>query len=475
MRIALMVGLTAMALHAQPRHGERPAKLIIRGAMVVEGNGTPAQGPVDIVIENGLIASIGRVAPGQAGGVEIDARGKYVLPGLVNLHGHLHDERGGIPMDYNYVLKLWLACGITTVRDVGSPLTQALMVREKSEKGEIAAPHMYVYPMLGRVRDPAAARRRVQEIKKAGADGMKIVGAWRDTFDAAVEEAHALGLPVAVHVGVEEITAQDAIRNRVRSIEHWYGIPDAALPERVQNFPATYNYYNEADRFRWAGRLWREADWEKLLKVFDGMIEKGVAWDPTLDIYEASRDLQRAQTQPWFREYLHPSLEEFFKPNLENHGSYFLSWSTTDEAYWKENYRIWLRAVREFGRRGGLIGMGEDADYIYQMYGFGMLRNLELHQEAGFHPLQIVQHATLNGARVLGKEGSLGRVRAGWAADLLIVDGNPLEDFKTLYPVAPNAGVQPGLLWTIKSGIPYSPAQLLREVQLIVQKAGIKK
>lgn len=469
MRILIGLALAGI-LAAQPQHGVRPARMVIRGATVVEGTGTPAAGPVDIAIENGVIVSVGR-APAQAGDVVIDAKGKYVLPGMINMHGHLHNERGGVPMDHNYVLKLWLACGITTVRDVGSPLSQALNVRAKGETGEVVAPRLFVYPMLGRVRDPEAARRRVQEIKKAGADGMKIVGAWRDTMNAALNEAHILGLPVAQHIGVEETRADDAILNRVTSIEHWYGIPDAAIPDGVQNFPSSYNYLNEADRFRYAGRLWREADWDKLMKIFDQMIANGVAWDPTLEIYEASRDLQRAQTQPWFRDYLHPVLEDFFRPNLENHGSYFLNWSTTDEAYWKENYRIWMRAVREFARRGGTVTIGEDAGYIYQMYGFGYIRNLELHQEAGFHPLQIVQQATQNGARVLGQEGKLGRVRAGWAADLLIVDGNPLEDFKLLYPASANAGVKPGLQWTIKGGIPYSTTKLMEEVKSMVEKA----
>jgi imidazolonepropionase-like amidohydrolase len=469
MRILLLLSLVGL-LAAQPRHGVRPQRLVIRGATVVEGNGTPAAGPLDIVVENGVISSIGR-APRQPNDVEIDAKGKYVLPGLINMHGHLHNERGGVPMDPNYVLKLWLACGITTVRDLGSPLTQTLSFRARSEAGELAAPRLFVYPMLGRVRDPETARRRVQEIKKAGADGMKIVGAWRDTMDAALDEAHKLGLPVAQHIGVEETRATDAIRNRVASIEHWYGIPDAALPDGVQNFPANYNYLNESDRFRYAGRLWREADPERLAKVLDAMIAANVAWDPTLEIYEASRDLQRAQTQPWFRDYLHPVLEEFFRPNPDNHGSYFLNWSSTDEAYWKENYAIWMRAVRDFARRGGIVTVGEDAGYIYQMYGFGMIRNLELHQEAGFHPLQIVQHATANAARVLRQESKLGRVRPGWAADLLIVKGNPLEDFKLLYPHPANAGTKPGLEWTVKAGIPYSVPKLMQELKDMVAKA----
>src|SRR5687768_11909012 len=111
MRILLVVAFFSV-LAAQPRHGVRPQRLVIRGATVVEGNGTPAAGPLDIAVENGLIVTVGRVAK-QAGDVEIDGKGKYVLPGLINMHGHLHNERGGMPMDYNYVLKLWLACGIT--------------------------------------------------------------------------------------------------------------------------------------------------------------------------------------------------------------------------------------------------------------------------------------------------------------------------------------------------------------------------
>src|SRR5947199_5816964 len=163
------------------------------------------------------------------------------------------------------------------------------------------------------------------------------------------------------------------------------------------------------------------------------MIAAGVAWDPTLNIYEASSDLTRAQNQPWFQEYLHPTLEEFFRPNPKNHGSYFLGWTSTDETFWKENYQLWMRAVREFEQRGGLVGAGEDAGFIYQMYGFGLIRELELHQEAGFQPLKIIQHATGNNAKILGEEERLGRVRSGFLADLIVVNGNPLENLKVLY------------------------------------------
>jgi hypothetical protein len=314
-------------------------------------------------------------------------------------------------------------------------------------------------------------------MKALGVDGIKILGLDRDIMTAMEEEAHKVGLPIAHHVGVEETTAWDDIRLGTRSIEHWYGIPDAALKDGVQGFPPTYNYNNEVDRFRYAGHLWREADPDKLLTVLDGMVAKSVAWVPTLDIYEASRDLQRAQTQPWFKDYLHPTLEEYFRPNPQNHGSYFLGWTSTDETFWKENYRIWMNALREFERRGGLIGAGDDAGFIYQMYGFGLIRELELHQEAGFPTIKVIQHATSNNAKILGRESDMGRVKVGYLADLIVVDGNPLENLKVLYPTGVDQVVNGkqvhtgGVQWTIKDGIPYNAPALLADVKEIVRKA----
>ena len=480
---------TARQLKQSPISGTRYQRLVIRNAMVVDGNGTPASGPKDIVIEGNSIADVVPLDPvavreGRAkrptGDVEIDAAGKYVLPGLINAHGHVQYERGGTPQPVDYCLKLWLACGITTVRDVGSDTKQTLLLRDKSAKGEVVAPRLFIYAMFSYPPVPhnaQEARARVREIKQAGAEGIKILGVDRDIMAALLDEAHKLGLRVAHHVGVEETNAWDDIKYGTTSIEHWYGIPDAAIEGGRQSFPSTYNYNSEVDRFRYAGRLWREADPERLTKVLEGMVGANVAWDPTLDIYEASRDLQRAQTQPWFAEYLHPTLEEYFRPNPANHGSYFIGWSSTDETYWKENYRIWMAALREFDRLGGIIGAGEDSGFIYQMYGFGLIRTLELHQEAGFNPLKIIQHATGNNAKILGQEDKLGRIRAGYLADLIVVNGNPLENLKVLYPT----GVDEirdgktvhtgGVEWTLKDGIPYHGPTLMKEIKEMVAKA----
>lgn len=483
MRFFLWVLAAVLSLDAQtaPQHGRRYPRLLIRNAIVVEGNGTPASGPRDILIEQNRIAEIGPLARRDKPDAEIDGTGKYVLPGFINMHGHTHNERGGMAMPSEYVLKLWLSCGITTVRDVGGDFDDTRKIREASREGRIPAPRLFVYPFFGRPRDPAAAIARVRQLKEQGADGLKVIGIHRDTMDAMMSEAHKLGLRVAHHVGVEETNANDCIRLKTTSIEHWYGIPDAALPDGVQNFPPEFNYADEVHRFRYAGRLWREADPERLKRVLAGMVQAGVAWDPTLNIYEASRDLQRAETKPEFLDYLHPALAAFFKPSRDNHGSYFFGWTTADEIYWKENYRIWMNALREFARMGGTVTTGEDAGYIYQMYGFGFLRELELQQEAGFHPLKVIQHATTNGARILGQETQLGRVRAGWTADVLVVNGNPLENFKLLNPLGTDLLVNGNLVhgggieWTIKDGYAYHAPTLFQQVKEMVKQARTQR
>jgi len=458
--------------------GNRYDRLIIRNVIVIDGNGTPPIGPVDVILEGYKIAAIHSARSENAYKDEshlIDGTGKYLLPGLINIHAHIHDNRGGNPIPVEYIYKLWLSCGITSVRDVGSNYNKTIEERTKSQTGEIAAPRIFLY-MRAFGRTPEEVRKRVQDIKKVGGDGVKIFGMDRDIMRAALDEAHKLGLRVAHHVGVEETDAWDDAEFGTTSIEHWYGIPDAAL-SGSQDFPYWYNYSNENDRFRYAGRLWREADPKKLSKVLQTLVKKDVAWCPTFVIYEANRDLLRAQNQPWFKDYLHPSLEEYFKPNPAHHGSYQWNWSTTDEVFWRTNYQIWMKAVREFADLGGVVGAGEDAGYIYMIYGFSLIRELELHQEAGFHPIDVIQHATGNNAIIMGMEDKLGRVRIGYLADLIIVDGNPLQNLKLLYPTGvmdlkdEKIIYRGGVHWTIKDGFVYHALTMLEDVKKIVEQA----
>jgi imidazolonepropionase-like amidohydrolase len=478
---ALLTGVAvALAQSQAPQHGKRIDQLVITNAMMIDGAGTPAEGPVDIVIKQNRIVSISRPrrdADYLKNAAVIDGTDKYVLPGFINMHGHLQDERAGKAQPFAYQQELWLGCGITTIRDVGSDVQKALVQKQKSALNDIISPRVWLYMWVFGAGTEAEIRARIRELKSKGADGLKCHQLDRDTFTIVADEARKLGLKIAHHVGVEDANAWDDAALGTTTIEHWYGVPDAAL-DGVQHFPPEFNYNNELHRFRFAGRLWREANPEKLHKVLQKLVDANVAWDPTLCIYEASRDLQRAVTQPWFKEYLHPTLETFFTPNPEFHGSFFFGWTHTDEVSWKENYRIWMKAVLDFARMGGIVTTGEDAGFIYQMYGFAYLRELELHEEAGFQPLEVIQHATGNGAKILGKSDELGRLKAGYLADLIVVNGNPLADLHVLFPngIDPNldrqrADGKGGIEWTIKDGIPYHAPTLFNEVKDIVRAA----
>jgi imidazolonepropionase-like amidohydrolase len=506
--LALMLGLALLAastsmpaLDAQPGaaaslHARSPRRLLIRNAMVIYGSARPPYGPVDILVEDGTIAAIGNAGRSVAGAdAVIDAAGKYVMPGIVNTHMHWHEERQpGVPQPIQYERNLYLAAGVTTAREVGGDFEKSKRWQRDSAAHAIISPRMLVYAVVSKDRlgTPAEIRAWIRDVAGRGADGLKIIAVDRDQLEAILDEARRLSLRTTAHIGLEETTAKDYIELGVSSIEHFYGVADAALPG-IPNYPPDMNYNDEIQRFARAGALFAQADRTKLSEIVDLMVERRVGWSPTFSIYEASRDVVRAQNLPWFREYLHPSLEAFFKPSRDNHGSYFLGWTSVQEAQWKEQFRIWMDVVREFGRKGGLVTTGDDAGYIYSVYGFGIARELELHQEAGFHPLEVIEHATWNGARMLGMEGRIGKVREGFTADLLVVNGNPLDDLKLLNPagtdvmlvngrqvsnytaVGPGDRVQVvrggGIEWTIKDGIPYHVPTLLREVREMVATA----
>src|SRR4029079_3469893 len=173
----LAVAISATAQVA-PISGTRPTRLIVRNATIADGNGTPARGPFDIVVEGNTITQVVALDPvamrggassrrpqDGAGTAEIDATGKYLFARLINATAHLQDERAGVAQPIEYELKIWLACGITAVRDVGSDTRKALALRDASAKGTLAAPRIFVYPQFGRPTNLDSARARVRALK----------------------------------------------------------------------------------------------------------------------------------------------------------------------------------------------------------------------------------------------------------------------------------------------------------------------
>jgi imidazolonepropionase-like amidohydrolase len=489
---------------AAPAHAKAVKRLLIKNAMVIYGNAKPAFGPVDILVQDGLIARVGPTPKNDLPpDAVIDATGKYVMPGIVNSHIHLQDERGGVPQPFQYEMNLYLAAGATTLRDVGADWEKAKKWRADSNAHTLIAPRLLLYERIWTAKGPytpQGVREGVRYAKEQGVDGLKISGMDRDLLEALLDEAHKQGLRVAIHNAVEEVNAKDFAELGGTSIEHFYGVADAAL-DGIQDFPPEHNANNEIHRFGRAGELYiqKNLNKEKLSQVLDLMVKNHVTWSPTLSIYIASRDLIRAQNLPWYKDYLHPTMEEYWKPDLLHHGSFLLGWTSTQEVRWKHDYRVWMDALREFANKGGNITVGDDAGFIYSLYGFGQAHELELLEEAGFHPLEVIRQATVNGAKLIGMEDRLGRVRQGFVADLLVVNGNPLDNLKMLNPYGcdivtlngkpiqsysglivpgdPNVKVVHGggIEWTIKEGIPYHVPTLMKEVKDMVAKARAER
>ncbi len=480
--------------------GQGPyTQLILRGVTVINGTGTPAYGPADVVIEGNRIARIASLgSPGKpidpehrpklaAGGREIDLTGQYVMPGLIDMHGHIGGDEQGVPAEYVY--KLWLGHGITTVREpgCGNGIDWCVSETRRSERNEIAAPRIFPYAFFGMGRDtpmtqPEEAREWVRDMKRRGALGLKCFGYRPDILEAGIDEMKKLGLRGTCHhaqTDVARVNALTTARWGLTSMEHWYGLPEALFDgQTVQNYPADYNYNNEHDRFGQAGRLWAQAAQpgsEKYESVMKELLALDFTIDPTFTIYQANRDLMRARRADWHDAYTAPALWDFFTPNRDNHGSYFFDWGTEEEVNWRDNYRRWMAFVNDYKNRGGRVTVGSDSGYIYKVYGFGTIEELELLREAGFHPLEVIRSATLYGAQALGAADRIGSIEAGKLADLVVVADNPLANLKVLYGtghirLGADGAVHrtPGVALTIKDGIVYDAARLRADVRRMV-------
>jgi predicted amidohydrolase YtcJ len=186
----------------------------------------------------------------------------------------------------------------------------------------------------------------------------------------------------------------------------------------------------------------------------------------------------RARRAEWHDDYTLPSLWKFFQPSKISHGSHWHFWGTEEEVNWRENYRLWMTFVNEYKNRGGRVTAGSDSGYIFQLYGFAYIRELELLREAGFHPLEVIKSATLRGAEALGLADQIGSIEVGKLADMILVEENPLANLKVLYGTGAikltedNKVIRAGgVRYTIKDGIVFDAKVLLEDVREMVWEA----
>lgn len=474
--------------------GEGPFDtLVIQNVMLINGEGAPPRGPVSIVVENDRIKSIVGSAPRISGARVIDASGMYALPGFIDSHVHIGNTGQGLTGPVTppeYVFKLWLSHGITTVREVGSGMGLDWTVdhRERSDAGEITAPRIVVHAMFqgGTITSAEAATAWVEEVHRRGAQGVKLRGATPAATRAIYETTARLGMGTSNHhdqTSVYSVNVLDSARMGLDSMEHWYGLPESLFTDRtIQDYPANYNYSDEQWRFGQGGRLWQQAaapGSDKWNAVRDELISLDLTLSPTFTIYEANRDVMRARDAEWHSSYTLPALQEFFMPDPRLHGSYHFDWTTADEIAWKESFRLWMQFVNDYKNHGGRVVTGSDAGFIFKLFGFAYIRELELLQEAGFHPLEVVQAATLNGAELLGMQDDIGSLMPGKKADIVLLEENPVANFKVLYGTGHmklNRDTNElervgGVVYTIKDGIVFDAKQLLEDVAAMVRVA----
>jgi imidazolonepropionase-like amidohydrolase len=497
-------GLLAAAPRGQ--QGLGPFKtLTIRGVMLIDGTGAPPTGPVNITVEGNRITRIGGGGGGAAGrqgggGAAgrgqapapgdthvIEAQGMYLMPGFVDMHVHA----GGPPKnaEAEYAYKLWLAHGVTTVRGVALGANNfSVSEKARSAKNEIVAPRIYNYQRPGGMDSPENARAWVRQ-NAATLDGLKLGAHEPDIMAAVIDEAHKHGLGTTAHLqqsGVAQMNAIKAARVGLDTVTHFYGHFESLMKDHViQPWPVAMNAADEQWRFGQVARLWDKIhepgtpEWKAYLKEH---LDLGTVFDPTLTIYSAGRDVMRFRAAEWHDKYTLPTLMEFYAPSRQSHGSYWFDWTTEDEIAWRNFYQVWFKLLNDYKKMGGRVTTGSDAGFIYQTYGFGYINELEMLQEAGFHPLEVIQAATMNGALTLAEPRKekiqFGVVKTGMLADMVIVDQNPLQNFKVLYG---NGAVRlndetgrpervGGIKFTIKDGIVYDAKKLMEDVAAMVTK-----
>ncbi len=479
--------------------GEGPFEtLLIRGATMIDGTGAPPEGPVDIIVKNNRIAAIVRGGGSDVSADRvIEARGMYVLPGFVDVHGHNGDPAKAPQPSYGF--KLWLAHGVTSVRGVGfgfGPNDRSVEQKQRSAANTITAPRLFAYAVPGdiwpngAVNSPQKGREWVRFIKQRGYDGIKFFNNEDPaTLAAILDESDKQGLGTVAHLGqrgVAQVNARTATGLGLDGVTHFYGhfeslLDSSALPQ----YPPDYNYLDEQSRFAWVARLAEQVgepgseEWDAYI---DHLIDNDVTLSPTFNIYSASRDVMKARNLEWHDRYTLPSLMGFYAPSLTNHGSYYHDWTSEDEAAWRRFYRKWFDLTREFKNRGGRVTAGSDPGYIYQTWGFAYIGELEMLREAGLTPLEVIRAATIDGAQELydpkGLDAPMGSIRPGKLADLVIVPANPLANLKVLYGTGHTRlnretnqlETVGGVRWTIKDGIVFDAPKLLEDVAQMVQE-----
>lgn len=377
--------------------------LVITGANVVDVvDGRILPNSTVIVAGNRIMTVTPNGTP-PAGARQVDGRGTYLIPGLWDMHAHIQgNDRSWLP--------LYIANGVTGIRDMGADLDFILDVKEATATGRIIGPQIVAagpilddapgdWPLRNRVRNPDEGRAAVQLLKRRGVDLVKVHNFTpRDAFFAIVDEARRQQLPVAGHVPLK-VTIQEGVDAGMVSIEHLS--EDGRVWKSCSGGP---QYRPDACR-PFFELLARRRVWQTPTLI--GMAELAVIGTPASAI---SRD-QLAYANKRFLD-MHAGNQAIFLKQPEIIGIL------------KNLTEVAKVVTRDMARAGVGILAGCDA----MIAGFCVHDELALMVAAGMPALAALQTATINPARYLGRETRFGTVAPGKLADLVMLDANPLDN-----------------------------------------------
>jgi imidazolonepropionase-like amidohydrolase len=394
----------------------------------------------NVIVTGGQISAIGPAASTAvpAGATQIDGRGKYLLPGIAEMHGHIPVARD----EAEDVLFLYVAAGATTVRGMQGHANQ-LDFKRRVVAGEMIGPRLWLAaPSLSgnSAPDAATAERLVREAKAAGFDLLKVhEGLSAEAYAAIVRTATEVGLPWGGHVS-EHVGVAGALAAKQSTIDHFDDYLDALQPADSPALRAT-----GAERQR---LLPLHADESMIPALVRATREAGVAVVPTQILWEVLRGARDPAT-------LVDRPENAYMPRetravwLDRTTSAYRNASresATREAALRQ------RLLKAASDEGVLILMGTDAPQIFSVPGFSLHHELPLMVEAGMTPYEVLRTGTVNVAQFLNIEARAGTIAVGRNADLLLLDANPLDDIRA---VEHNAGVMVDGRWL--------PPELIRE------------
>jgi imidazolonepropionase-like amidohydrolase len=386
----------------------------IRDITVIDGSGGPVRPHSTVIVRGEHIASVGAAAstaiPKRA--KIIDGRGRFMIPGLWDMHVHLWYPENQ--------LTSYLAHGITGVRDMGSDFGRVVSWRKAIASGRAAGPHVVTSgpPIAGApsgdpklpvrvVRTPDEARNAVDELEESGVDLVKVLSdVPHDAYVALAERARHEGLDFAGHIP-DRVTALEAVEARQASIEHLFGLFAACASDLVRS----------VDTF----------DEAKARALFERSAQLGIRYVPTLALFRRMTGdgaVGRVR-DPRLREVPASIRSTWPKPDSELREA---AAAHTEAA--QRQFALAKRMVRMMRDCGVEILAGTGTGAPYTIPGVTLHEEMQLLVEAGLTPMEAIRSATILPAKLLGWADTVGLLRPGFAADFVLLDGNPLTDIR---------------------------------------------